>query len=126
MNNKTRFVLVKKNFLNLLSSIRFRHCVPSGKWVLDADYRRPNGCLLMFSYVGATAKQRQITTEQMNRRGLVEETVGELNDARVVWIRLMERRAVMKHYKNLWLVVAQELSVSTLLKKSVKIPFHGP
>ncbi|KRX50331.1 hypothetical protein T05_5635 [Trichinella murrelli] len=54
------------------------------------------------------------------------QAVGELNDARVVWIRLMERRAVMKHYKNLWLVVAQELSVSTLLKKSVKIPSHGP
>ncbi|KRX53068.1 hypothetical protein T06_14309 [Trichinella sp. T6] len=77
------------------------------------------------------------TTKQMNRRGLKRvhieqdvrfnpQAVGELNDARVVWIRLMERRAVMKHYKNLWLVVAQELSVSTLLKKSVKIPSHGP
>ncbi|KAL1235903.1 Carbamoyl-phosphate synthase small chain [Trichinella spiralis] len=71
----------------------------------------------------------------MNRRGLVEEStkkfnpqaVGELNDARVVGIRLMERRAVVKHYKNRWLVVAQELSVSTLmLKESVKIPSHGP
>ncbi|KRY33158.1 hypothetical protein T01_13022 [Trichinella spiralis] len=37
----------------------------------------------------------------------------------------MERRAVVKHYKNRWLVVAQELSVSTLmLKESVKIPSH--
>ncbi|KRZ51904.1 hypothetical protein T02_3896 [Trichinella nativa] len=121
MNNKTRLVLVKKNFLNLLSSIRFRHCVPNGKWVLDADYRRPNGCLLMFSYVGATAKRVHI--EQDVRFN--PQAVGELNDARVVWIRLMERRAVMKHYKNLWLVVAQELSVSTL-KKSVKISSHSP
>ncbi|KRY23060.1 hypothetical protein T12_9996 [Trichinella patagoniensis] len=55
------------------------------------------------------------------------QAVGELNDARVVWIRLMELQAVVKHYKNRWLVVAQELSVSTLmLKKSVKIPSHGP